>query len=70
MTHKKPVKQRAKRTTVTFEPDTDLIPLIKEIDGKGRRIRSLIIKRTLRRGLMESLQEWARFRGEGPEPAH
>jgi hypothetical protein len=70
MTHKKSVKHREKRTTVTFEPDTDIIPLIKEIDANGRRIRSLLINRTLRRGLVDSLQEWARFQGEGPEPAH
>lgn len=72
MTRKKTVKQRAKRKTVTFEPEPDLIPLLDEIDEKGRRIRSLIINRTLRRGLSESLQEWTRFRGtdQVAAPAH
>lgn len=64
MTHKKSVKPRVKRKTVTFEPDEDLIPTLEEVDRKGKRIRSLLINRTLRRGLHESIAEWARFRGE------
>jgi len=42
------VKQKEKRITVTFEPDADVLALLRDAEKRGRGVRTELINKAVR----------------------
>jgi hypothetical protein len=54
------------RTTVTFQPEPDIKPVLTEAVKRGRGALSRLINQALRERLPVVIKNWDRFKGKPP----